>query len=151
MTARIKLALVALVAAFGLMLIVNSAAKADDKKCDSCATIKKVAESMRCEKCKGQDKACDKCQKDSKAIEDKFAKCCKDKECDVCKTIETAKCHDCAAKKAILDSTFCCATCEKAGNAKAADCKYCQDARTKLAARFPACPVCDKDKKDAAK
>jgi hypothetical protein len=149
MAARIKLALVALVAAFGLMLVVTAKATADDKKCDSCVTVKKVIESMRCEKCKGQDKACDKCLKDQKALEDKFSKCCKDKECDVCKTIEAAKCHECAAKKAIIEHTFCCAKCEKAGNEKAADCKYCQDQRTALAAKFPPCPVDDKDKKEA--
>jgi len=147
MAVRIKLALVALVAAFGLMLMFTSRATADDKKCEGCAVAKKVVESMRCDKCKKDDKACAECQKHIKALEEKMAKCCKDGECPVCKEIASAKCKECAAKKAIIEHTYCCDKCQAAGEEKAANCKKCKEQRDAIAACFAKCPVCDKDKK----
>jgi hypothetical protein len=127
----LKAGLVTAVALFAILFTFNTV-RADDKKtCVLCDEVKVVLESARCDKCQA-DKQCEVCAKHVKDMEKKYA-CSADKDgksCEVCeKAIAANKCKFCAAKIFIVQHTFCCAKCEKAGEEKAEKCKPCLEAR----------------------
>jgi hypothetical protein len=142
MVARFQVALIALVAAFGLMFAVATSAKADDKKkdakgCEVCATVKDVCKATtHCAGCAKPNEKCEHCDKAAGAEVGKYVcKDCKaDKACDHCKKLlEDAKGDKVVAAKKLMESkTFCCKGCEKAGEEKAAKCQKCLDARKKI-------------------
>jgi hypothetical protein len=145
----IKLGLLMAVAAFGLFFAFNAVntAKADDKKCETCATVKTVVDSMRnakCDKCT-KEKACAYCDAEHKKLIAKLA--CKDDKggvaCATCAAVikdAPNGCTHCAVAKWILSKQWCCAKCEAAGNV----CDKCQAKRDQLAAMLPKCEKCEK-------
>lgn len=148
MLGRFKLVLLAAIAVCGLFFAMNAkTVRADDKKkCDTCAEVKSVLESMRCDGCKGKDKACGECEKHIKSAEEKMAchACAKGPCADCEKAMKDAKCKPCAAKAFILAHTFCCAKCEKAGAEKAAACDNCKKQKDSMASHMKKCEACEK-------
>jgi hypothetical protein len=140
MVVRLQVALIALVAAFGLMFSVATQTRADDKKdakgCEVCATVKDVCKAMtKCAGCPKPNASCEHCGKAATGAAGKYnCKDCKDKSCDHCKKLLEDNKGDkvAAAKKLMMSKSFCCSRCEKAGEEKAAACKKCVEGREKI-------------------